>query len=605
MAATRTLKAKVELDGEKEYKEALSQLNAGNKTLQAEMRLLQAEFKGNADSMEFLTEKGDLLGRMLDQQKAKTAEVQKMVEKAAKAYEEAARAYEESADKDAEAQEEAALALAEADKKLQGYMASLYNAQAAEANLTYEINENNKALENNGEEMVSLGDTVEDLADKFGITIPDGAKKALDSMGSFSAGTVAKMAIAAAAVAAVVKVVKELGELTLQVASEVDDYLTESQITGVSTEMLQAWDYAAPLIDTDAETIKGAMTKITKAMGDAKDGSAETEQKFAALGVSIRNAADGSLRSAEEVFYDVVDALGEMEAGTERDTATMEIFGKTGQELNTIINAGSEALKDYAEEAENVGYILSKDQVAALAAVDDAYQTLQLTIDGVKRQVAADFAPAAEQAMELFANAVQKAGEWLERSGLISNLASILGSLMSILEAVGKTIANLPGLGSAFDALNVTLKAVAYTAALIADSFNVIAGLLPSNWGSGMARTAMGLNISSGQMSNIQQLKYGSGEYATSVYDPTTGRYIGNGYNATGNDNWRGGLTWVGEAGPELVALPAGSQIMSAQDSRNAGSVTIGTIVIDAKSVQEFNDIIEIVRSQEIYARMG
>ena len=380
-------------------------------------------------------------------------------------------------------------------------------------------------------------------------------------------------------------------------AADVDNYLTESQITGVSTEMLQAWDYAAPLIDTDAETIKGAMVKITKAMGDSSE-------QFESLGVSIQDA-DGNLRSAEDVFYDVVDALGEMAPGTERDAAAMELLGKSAQDLNPLINAGSDALKEYGKEAEQVGFILSTDQVKALGAVDDAYQTLQLTIDGVKRQVAADFAPAAQEAMELFASAVQKAGEWLEKSGLISNLASILKSVMSILEAIGKTTANLPGLGTALDALNLSLKAVAYTAALIADTFNVIAGLMPQNWGSGMARTALGWNMENGQMSNIQQLKYGRGEYATSVYDQATGKWIGNGYNATGNDNWRGGLTWVGEAGPELVALPRGSQIFNNQDSRNVGSITIGTIVIDAKNVKEFNDIIEIVRSQEIYARMG
>ena len=361
--------------------------------------------------------------------------------------------------------------------------------------------------------------------------------------------------------------------------------------------MLQAWDYAAPLIDTDAETIKSAMVKITKAMGDSSE-------QFDALGVSVRDA-DGNMRSAEDVFYDVIDSLSEMAPGAERDAAAMELMGKSAQELNPLINAGSDALKEYGEEAKAVGYILSKDQVDALGAVDDSYQRLQLTIDGVKKQIAADFAPAAEAAMDLFSSAVQKAGDFLERSGLIENLASIISSAFSILDAVGKTISNLPGLGSALDAVNLSLKAVAYTAATVADSINVIAGLLPQNWGSGMARTALGWNMDKGQLSNIQQLKYGSGEYATSVYDDKTGRWIGNGYNATGNDNWRGGLTWVGEAGPELVSLPGGSQILNAQDSRNAGSITIGTIVIDARSVKEFNDIIEIVRSQEIYARMG
>ena len=568
--ATRTIKARVALDGEAEYKQALQEINTGNRTLASEMNKLQAEFKGSSESVEFLTKKGEILERQLLQQKDKVETLRQAVKKSADQY-------------------------GESDQRTQKWIQQLNNAEAAEFNLQHAIEENNAALQGEDNTMISLGDTVQSLADKFGITLPDGMKNALDGMGSFSAGTAAKMAIAAAAVAAVIKVVKELGDLTLQVAADMDEYLTESQITGVSTEMLQSWDYAASLIDTDADTIKGAMTKITKAMG-------ESSEQFAALGVSITDA-DGNLRSSEEVFYDVVDALGEMAPGAERDAAAMDLMGKSAQELNPLINAGSKALKEYGEEAKQAGYILSSDQVKALGAVDDAYQTLQNTIEGVKRQVAADFAPAAQKAMELFGNAVQKAGEWLERSGLIENLASILGSMMSILEAIGKTIANMPGMGSALDALNMSLKAVAYTAALIADTFNVIAGLLPRNWGSGMARTALGWNMDEGQLSNIQQLKFGSGEYATSVYDENTGMWIGNGYNAAGNANWRGGLTWVGEAGPELVALPGGSQILNAQDSRGFGGDTF-YITIDAASVREFNDIVEIAQSARVRGRM-
>ena len=568
--ATRTVKARVALDGEAEYKQALQEINTGNRTLASEMKKLQAEYKGNSESMEFLTKKGEILERQLLQQKDKVETLRQAVQKSAEQY-------------------------GESDQRTQKWIQQLNNAEAAEFDLQHAIEENNAALQGEDEAMISLGDTVQSLADKFGISLPDGAKKALDGMGSFSAGTAAKMAIAAAAVAAVIKVVKELGDLTLQVAADMDNYLTESQITSLPLETLQAMDYAAPLIDVDAETIKNAMVKITKAMGDSSE-------QFNELGVSITNA-DGSMRSAEDVFYDVVDALGEMAPGVERDAAAMELMGKSAQDLNPLINAGSDALKEYGEEAKQVGYILSSDQVKALGAVDDAYQTLQNTIEGVKRQVAADFAPAAQQAMELFGSAVQKAGEWLERSGLIKNLASILGSVMSILEAIGKTVSNLPGLGSALDAINLSLKAVAYTAAAVADAFNIIAGLMPQNWGSGMARTALGWNINNGQMSNLQQLMYNDTSEQLFTYDENYGAWIQKGYNATGNDNWRGGLTWVGEAGPELVALPQGSRIYSNQESQNMGGDTF-YITIDAKSVKEFNDIVELAKNARVRQRM-
>lgn len=40
------------------------------------------------------------------------------------------------------------------------------------------------------------------------------------------------------------------------------------------------------------------------------------------------------------------------------------------------------------------------------------------------------------------------------------------------------------------------------------------------------------------------------------------------GTNANGTDNWRGGWTWVGEKGPELLNLPEGSKILSNENSR-------------------------------------
>ena len=40
------------------------------------------------------------------------------------------------------------------------------------------------------------------------------------------------------------------------------------------------------------------------------------------------------------------------------------------------------------------------------------------------------------------------------------------------------------------------------------------------------------------------------------------------GNNATGTSNWRGGPTWVGEHGPELMALPKGTRITSNQQSK-------------------------------------
>ncbi|MBO7634648.1 MAG: hypothetical protein J6S72_09790, partial [Lachnospiraceae bacterium] len=74
------------------------------------------------------------------------------------------------------------------------------------------------------------------------------------------------------------------------------------------------------------------------------------------------------------------------------------------------------------------------------------------------------------------------------------------------------------------------------------------------------------------------------------------------GRNAQGTDNWRGGTTWVGEEGPELVTLPKGSKITPANEAAAAGTtINYNYITIDAKNVQDFNRVVDLAQQQ----RMG
>ena len=592
--ATRTVKARVEIDGEKEYKAALAELNNGNRVLASEMRKLQAEYKGNAESTEFLTKKGEMLERQLLQQKDKVAELRAAMENAARQ-------------------------TGESSAATQAWAVKLNDAEAAQFELEHAIEDNNKALEesqselkNEGQSLVSVGDTVDDLAGKFGIRLPDGLKKSLNSMQGFSSGTVLAMTAAAAGVAALAKVVSEVHEITKQAAADVDEILTESMTTGLSTKTIQELKYAENLIDVSYSTITATLTKLTQNMDKARDGNEAMAESFAKLGVAITDET-GQLRDAESVFYDVIDALGQIDNPTERDAAAMELLGKSAQELNPLILQGSQALKDYARQAEETGYVLDESQLKKLGEVDDAYQELQLQIDAAKKQLAVDFAPASKAAMTTFADAVKAASDTLSRSGIIKGLAEILTSLTGLLEPLGTLLGITPGLTAELQPLYEILHAIAGVFALIADVGNAAIGILTFFTSEGRTRfnTALGLNAKYGMYSNMQRWDTGSAGYAGRstyegwTYDESTGLYTGNYIpgNASGNQNWRGGLTYLAENGPEAALLPQGTRILNAQETRNLGGDTF-YITIDAASVQEFNDIVEIARNARVRGRM-
>ena len=156
--ATRKLGARVELDGEKEYKKAIEELNSGNRVLASEMKLLQEQYKGSEGSMEALRAKSDLLERQLLQQKDKVQTLREALEASASQY-------------------------GEADKRTQSWQIQVNNAEREQIKLENALDETNKAIEEQGnatdedsEQMTKLGDAVDQVADKLGIHLPESAK---------------------------------------------------------------------------------------------------------------------------------------------------------------------------------------------------------------------------------------------------------------------------------------------------------------------------------------------------------------------------------------------------------------------------------------------
>ena len=79
------------------------------------------------------------------------------------------------------------------------------------------------------------------------------------------------------------------------------------------------------------------------------------------------------------------------------------------------------------------------------------------------------------------------------------------------------------------------------------------------------------------------------------------------GHNATGTRNWRGGLTWVGEKGAELINLPKGSQVYTHDESMNMLSKTNGNkgISINIGKVAEHLEVKNDMDIKQIGQQIG
>lgn len=640
--AAPSINSKIKLDGEREYKAALAEIKSGLNVLKSELNLASEQFRDNADSVEALTKKNDILDRTILTQKEKIEQIEKALQSSASAYGEA----DERTNRWKTQLNNAQAELVKMERALKDNEDALQKAQKEADGTTTAFGKLKKALSDtkeqgggikglfanlkeefsgNDEVMRGLGDALTDVAGKFGIQLPEGAQKAVESLNGIHAGAALAVTGLALVAAAVVKAEKALISMTKESAAYVDNILTMSQTTGQSAEQLQEFSYATELLDVSMDTLQGSLTKLTNNMQNAINGTGDAKSAFEQLGISLTNA-DGSMRSANDVFYDTIDALGEVQNATERDALSMDIFGRSAQDLNPLIIQGSDTLKDYAKEAHDVGYVLDNEALEALGAVDDGFQRLQKTQESVKNQMAAEFAPYLTKALEDIRELIQKVGKALVESGAVDAFGSILESSVALLEPLGSLIS------AVLPALTAALKPIAQTVALIADTANVIVGLFTFN--GDKIKTALGLNASSGQLSNMQRASgaYNGYRYSQSAGWITEGTYtdaeLRSMYNsevsagtaqgtfeawknagswrrnASGTDWFPGGRTLLSEHGAETAILPQGTRILTAQETRQTGGDTYN-ITIDAHTVREFEDILRIVQERRRVVRMG
>lgn len=580
------------LSGEKEYKQAISEIGSGMNVLNSEMRKVQSAYAQNADSVEALSAKNDVLGRKISTQTEKIEYLRAALQQSAEKY-------------------------GEADKRTMQWQTSLNNAEAELNNLNNQFDENKQKIADSSKEMGNLGDVVNGLTSKLGIQLPDGMKSSMNAMGSLDAQSLALAGGFAAVAAAIIKAEKAMISMTKESAAFADNIITLSMQTGQSTQQLQEFSYATELIDVSVDTLQGSLRKLTNNMQDTMNGTGNAKDSFDALGISVTNA-DGSMRNANDVFYETIDALGKVKNETERDAMSMDIFGRSAQDLNPLIIQGSKTLKAYADEAHNMGYVLDDEALSALGAVDDAYQRLQKTQEGVKNQLAVEFAPYLEEFYGDATQGVKDLGKAIKDSGIVDAFGMLLETVGDILNPMSDLS------GNRVPALTNALRPLAEVMALIADTADFFAGLFTLDFKK--MGNALGFGYASGNGNKYQTLQdsYAAKSWGSSASDlskayeeavargdsSTLGitedewrrRYLGG--NAAGTDNWSGGWTRVNENGLERIYLPSGSRIQTASETRYTSGDTYNTTVY-VDHVEDLDTILRIAKNARITARMG
>ena len=536
-----------------------SQFTGGTAEVSRHMGLLNSEFKrAYEEAKVYGTEtdqlriKHDYLSQKIELQKRKVEEAQK-------------------------AHDKAILTEKEGSKAVVALSKSLADQETALYKLEGQLKEADKKCEDLKDTNETFGDSIRNVADAIGLQ----ANPMLESLASHFDDTKKEVGEAIVIVGALVTA---YGDLAIELSKTADNLLTMSSTTGLSTDTLQELQYASEFVDVSVETVNGSMTKMIRTMGQARDGNKDLQKEYARLGVRYKEH-DGELRDSEAVFYDVIDALGKIQNETERDAKAMEIFGRSARDLNPLIEAGSRRLRELAEEAHKMGYVLSNETLQEAGALDDAMQRMNRKMETLKLHLGEFLVPLLTDFVDLLSS--------IPTPVLIG--IAVFGTLVLVIGSVSKAVMAYTVASNAAAIANTMMGAPGGAAT---------AGMLPLLLILLAIAAAIALIV--GGASAVGDAMR---EVKTSTEDlVNTSKSTVNGtkYYASGTEYTTGEEAWVGEHGPELVRLPQGSRVVPNNAVKSgSGTVNVFYCTIDAREVDDFNKVVKLAQQESQAYRTG
>ena len=395
--ATRTIATRLTLEGEKEYKKELGEVNQEIGLLSDKMKRADAEFRGQANSIEALTTKNDLLREAQQKQIDKIAKLQTAIEDCGEAY-------------------------GDGDEAVMRFKRQLEKAETDLIDLNDELSSNERYLD----EARTSADKCAKSIDEYGKQVKDAAKATDDFNGAGGGkggignligqlGSLKKMLVGGAVVAGL----KATSDAIIGIVDETEEY---RKIMGTLEASSQAAGYTAEQTAESYEYLYGVL-------GDTQT-AATTVANLQAIGLAqddLRGMID-SVIGAWATYGDSIpiDSLAE---SVNETIQAGQVTGTFADVLNWAgvsedeFNAKLAAANDSTERAQIVLNQLANQGLPETAkawrdANEDvvAYNESQMKLDEAMGQLGETLAPVAAGLKDVFAEGVYAAADavaWL------------------------------------------------------------------------------------------------------------------------------------------------------------------------------------------------
>jgi phage-related protein/uncharacterized protein YukE len=393
---------RIGIEGEKEFRQAINDINTNMRTLKTEMTAVASQFDKNDKSQEAYTAKNEVLNKQIEEQRKKLEELTKGLQMSADKY-------------------------GENDKVTQGWQQAVNKATA-------ELNNMERELDSNVKSMDELGKEVEDTSKSV-----EGAGGRFEKFGGILKGVaVAAGTMVAAAGAAAVKLGKE-------VIAGFADY--EQLVGGVDT-----------LFKDSSQKLQDYANGAYKTAGLSANDYMETVTSFSAsLISSLGGDTEKAVKYADMAITDMSDNANKMGSDMASIQNAYQGFAKQNYTMLDNLKLGYGGTKSEMErllaDAEKISGI--EYDVSSYADIVDAIHIVQTEM-GITGTTALE----AEETISGSINAMKSAWmNWLVGLGNAdADMASLTGNLVDGFQNVVKNI--MPIISNIAEALPMAFSAM-------------------------------------------------------------------------------------------------------------------------------------------------
>lgn len=206
-----------------------------------------------------------------------------------------------------------------------------------------------------------------------------------------------------------------------------------SVATGMSTERLAGWHYAAKLANVDADQLDRGLQYLNRNISEAAQGKAKDVATILAK-MGLHNASGHLVATSDALKAVAAEAKKLVDGGNVQlaDDMMSKLFGeRSGMQLLPLFAGGPEAINKILESAKEHGIALTEAQAEQAAKFAEGYKEMEAGVFGLKTAIGSQLFPVLNPVIKRMTEWVDANREWIA-TGIGDAIRDLAGWVRSI-----------------------------------------------------------------------------------------------------------------------------------------------------------------------------